>query len=385
MTDNFHKKPFDESTLIKLELLRLYVKSWLPVFIEKKEIHWNEIFIYDFFAGSGMDTVGNFGSPLLILNELRNYCQSIVDKKLKVKILINEFDQDKIKILQTKISNYFTDCRSKNEFNCCEKCSTENNCPFQIRIESKDFKILFDEIYPSILASSKLPRFMFIDQFGIKHVTQEIFQKLTALTRTDFLFFISSSFVRRFTELDEFNKYLKLSREQFDASQPEHCHRIILNYYQSQISNKSYYLAPFSIKKSANIYGLIFGSNNPLGMEKFLDAAWSLDKNTGEANFNIDNDRIVKTQQLSFFPEDNVIQKVDIFEKNLLDWLKKSERDNVEIYLFALTNGMQKKHAKDVLKKHEKRLIISSKEPIKKGSFYLDYRPTKFIKIKINE
>jgi hypothetical protein len=64
MGDNFHKKPFDEGTLIKLELLRLYIKSWLPVFIEKKEILWKEISIYDFFAGSGMDSVGNYGNPL---------------------------------------------------------------------------------------------------------------------------------------------------------------------------------------------------------------------------------------------------------------------------------------------------------------------------------
>ena len=385
MADKFHRKPFDEGTLVKLELLKLYIKSWLPVFIEKKEIFWKDIYIYDFFAGSGMDTKGLFGSPLIILNELRNYCQKISERNIKVNILINEIEKDKVKVLNERIQDFIEECRTRKSFDCCKDCQTNNKCPFNFQITSKDFKELFQEIYPTIKATSNLPRFMFIDQFGIKQVTHTIFKQLTDLSRTDFLFFISSSFVRRFAELEEFKKYLKVNKTEFDSSQPEHCHRIILKYYQDQISSKLYFLAPFSIKKSANIYGLIFGSNNPLGLEKFLDAAWSLDKNTGEANFNIDNDRIIKTQQLSLFPEDNVIKKVDVFEKNLIEWLKNDYRSNVEIYLFTLANGMQKKHTKEVLKKNESRIIVESDMQIKKGSYYLEYNPKKLIKIKYNE
>ena len=384
MADKFHIEPFDERTQVKLELLKLYVRSWLPVFMSKKEVYWKDIFIYDFFSGAGMDSKGKLGSPLIILNELKGYCPTIVEKGLKVRLLFNELQEDVLDNLKSKVADFFTDCRAKSEFNCCKACSKENKCPFTVIFEQKEFKPLFSELYPSIRTKPKLPRFMFLDQFGIKQITQEIFQKLTALTRTDFLFFISSSFVRRFAELEEFKQYLKVSKEDFDESQPEHCHRIILDYYKSMTHNSDYFLAPFSIRKVANIYGLIFGSNNPIGMEKYLDAAWSIDKNTGEANFNIDNDSILSGQP-SLFPEDNVVKKVDVFERNLLKWLKEGERTNEEIYLFALSSGMRKTHATEILKKNSSCLKITSKDKIRKGYFYLGYKPDKHIKIKKNE
>ncbi|HUS86201.1 MAG TPA: hypothetical protein VMW76_03090, partial [Bacteroidales bacterium] len=65
---------------MKLEILRLYISGWLPVFLSRKEIYWNSIYLYDFFAGAGTDSVGNFGSPLIIINELKKYCQKISEK-----------------------------------------------------------------------------------------------------------------------------------------------------------------------------------------------------------------------------------------------------------------------------------------------------------------
>lgn len=385
MANQFNNQPYDPGTLIKLDLLRLYIKSWLPVFIQRNQIHWNKIYIYDFFGGSGKDSLGKPGSPLVILNELRNHCPSIIEKRLKIHFLINELDQSKSAILRNNVSEYLQDCRNKNEFSCCKQCSAEDDCPFTVEIKSKEFKVIFNELYPTIKINDQLPRFMFIDQFGIKEVTKDIFRKLTALKRTDFLFFISSSYFRRFAEMEEFSKYLEISKQQFDDSRPEHCHRIIFEYYKEQINNDAYFLAPFSIKKTSNIYGLIFGSNNPLGMEKFLDSAWALDKNTGEANFNIDNDSIISNGQFSIFNEDNGIKKKDVFERNMIEWLKKSERSNSEVYLFAMTNGMKKKHATEVLKKHVKSLSIRSDKQIRKGYFYLDFKPTKKIKISFNE
>lgn len=384
MANKFHIEPFEKGTLVKLELLKLYVKSWLHVFISTKKVFWKDIFIYDFFSGAGMDSKGKPGSPLVILHELRDHCPSIIQKGLKVRLLFNEPQSDVFDNLKRNVSDFFVECRTKSEFNCCESCSTDNNCPFTVKFAQKEFDPFFSEIYPHMTKKPDLPRFMFLDQFGIKQITEAIFQKLTSLKRTDFLFFISSSFVRRFSELEEFRQYLKVEKEDFDESRPEHCHRVILNYYKRMVQNPEYYLAPFSIRKVANIYGLIFGSNNPRGMEKFLDAAWTIDKNTGEANFNIDNDKII-SGELSLFPEDNKIKKIDLFERNLLQWLTDEERTNEDIYFFTLSNGMRKTHATDILKKNVSSLKITTTDKIRKGYFYLGYKPDKHLKIKKNE
>jgi len=384
MARKFHIQPFDEGTLVKLELLKLYIRSWLHVFISAKEVFWKDIYIYDFFSGAGTDSKGKPGSPLIILNELRGHCPAIIEKGLKVRLLFNEPKSDVLDNLKKKVSDFFVECRAKSEFQCCDKCSTDDNCPFIVKIEQNEFKPLFLEIYPYMERKPSLPRFMFLDQFGIKEITENIFKKLTSLNRTDFLFFISSSFVRRFSELEEFSQYLKVEKEDFDESRPGHCHRIILEYYKKMVKNPDYYLAPFSIRKVANIYGLIFGSNNPRGMEKFLDAAWAIDKNTGEANFNIDNDKIIDGQ-LSIFPDENKIKKVDLFERNLLQWLTEEERTNEEIYFFTLSSGMRKTHAMDILRKNVSSLKITTTDKIRKGYFYLGYKPDKHLKIKKNE
>ena len=77
-----------------------------------------------------------------------------------------------------------------------------------------------------------------------------------------------------------------------------------------------YYLAPFSIKKGANIYGVIFGSGYPLGMDRFLQVAWAKDAISGEPNFDIHRDSIVPGQP-KFDLEEFKPTKVLAFEREL--------------------------------------------------------------------
>jgi len=57
------EKPFDDGTISKLEIFEDYFKEWLPVFISRKEIIWNNIQIFDFFAGEGKDVSGGQWKP----------------------------------------------------------------------------------------------------------------------------------------------------------------------------------------------------------------------------------------------------------------------------------------------------------------------------------
>lgn len=150
----------------------------------------------------------------------------------------------------------------------------------QIEVCRKDFKVLFHERMAEMKGGANL---LFIDQFGIKQVTPDIFKMITSLRQTDFIFFISSSFIRRFKAHESFKKYLDITKMNLDESHPLEVHRVVLNYYKSLIpNNREYYLAPFSIKKGSNIYGLIFGSGHSYGIQKFLRVCWKMDSQTGE-------------------------------------------------------------------------------------------------------
>lgn len=333
MTTDIYNKPFDDGTKIKLEIFREYLKAWLPTFLKGKNIIWKDIFIYDFFAGEGIDSQGNYGSALIIIDELKLYYSSIKENKLNIHLLLNDLDNKKISQLEKIIKQ------------------SNPNLPFNLIIKNKDFKFLFNEIYPMMKRFSDNPSLIFIDQYGIKHVNPELFKKIIELKRNDLLFFISSSFIRRFNEVKEFKNYLEISREKFEDSSPFHSHLVVSDYYKSLISdNIEYYIAPFSIQKNSNIYGLIFGSHHTFGIEKFLNICWKINPSTGNANYNIDDEPIANGQ-LSIFSKDNIPKKLHIFKQTLRKKiLNKQICSNKQIYNFTFDFGCLPKHANFVIK-----------------------------------
>ncbi len=61
---NLHDKPFDESTIAKLEIFEDYAQAWIPTFVMQGI---PTICIFDFFAGTGYDKNEIAGSPIRIL------------------------------------------------------------------------------------------------------------------------------------------------------------------------------------------------------------------------------------------------------------------------------------------------------------------------------
>lgn len=333
MSKDLHKKPFDEGTKAKLAIFQDYLKEWLPVFISKKEIFWKNINIYDFFAGPGFDITGVKGTPLLILDELENYLEAISKKGLIVNLYFNEFDSKKYEELVENIKS----------FNIQDK-------PYKIEIDSLDFKDAYNKKALS-MGKFQSANLVFLDQNGIKHITDGIFRYLINLKRTDFLFFMSSSTIKRFCDHPNISQHIKLDVGEVENTPYYQIHKLVLEYYQNLVpANKQMYLAPFSLMKKPNIYGLIFGSTHVLGMEKFLNTCWKIDKDRGEANFDIDNDNIQEGQIDLFSGELQKPKKVEIFEKELADKICNSDiKNDKEIYLFTITNGFLPSHANRVI------------------------------------
>jgi len=333
MTRDIHKKPFDEGTKAKLSIFEDYLKEWLPVFIAKKEIIWKTINIYDFFAGPGYDSKGQKGTPMIIRDELRPYFDKIIDKKLNVNLYLNEYSKVKKEELEIQIAD-------------------DDLKPYSITIESLDFKEAFDRQFPS-MAQNSCTNLLFLDQNGVKHISEDVFKKIIGLKTTDFLFFISSSTIKRFSEHPNIAQHIKLNPDEVEKTPYHKIHGLILDYYKSLIpANKQYYLAPFSLKKNAGVYGLIFGSGHVLGIEKFLTTCWNIDPERGTANFDIDDDRIIKGQFDLFSGKVRKPKKVELFENELeRKILKRELLNDRDIYLYALTNGFIPIHIRKVINK----------------------------------
>lgn len=298
----------------------------LPVFLNQKSTRIN---IIDFFAGQGKDVNGVSGSPLLIIETLQHHKQEIIDKGLDITVTLNELDVEKFKMLESHIKPF-------------------TNGPFNICLENKKFIDSFNDNFNKLTGAAN---FIFLDQNGIKEITEGIFSKLVSLPRTDILFFISSSYLYRFKTLSEFTRYLNTDKISFDENNYHSCHRAVANFYRNQIvSGKEYYVGPFSLKKGSNIYGLVFGSNHTYGIEKFLKICWSLDPQRGEANYDIDADNINPVAP-SLFAQYNTPKKVQVFEQEMEKLLHtKHEHGLYDLYCIVLTKGFQPKHVNKVLR-----------------------------------
>ena len=333
---SFHEKPFDEGTLCKLELYRRYIRTWLPVFINNR--HIDRIQIFDFFAGPGSDSVGNPGSPLIAAEEIRKALDSNKSRlrsELKITLMLNEKDSEKYQILQKTSSKI----RAMNP-------------EIDVLVRNQDFQPLYVDRVHS-MRQNRTANFLLLDQFGLKEVPQKIFHSLVSLDKTDFIFFVSAAIVNRMKEDRILMPYLPpIQPEEWTKMNGSNVTRILRDAYERWLpQNNQYFLGHFSIKKGGNVYGLIFGSHHPLGIYKFLNAAWKIDGICGEANFDIDGDQIDPTSP-ALFEDMNKPKKLHVFEKDLEDrLLQRVFGTNHDLFIFGLTNGMLPKHVKDLIKR----------------------------------
>lgn len=333
--EDFHNKPFDEGTLTKLQIFELYTRGWLPVFLSSERPSYKELHIFDFFSGPGTDSANAPGSPLRLIRQLRNY-KELLERRV-VWIHVHFYDEDPGKIAQLKknIDLHGLDLP---------------NVSFDI--QSLRFEDAFRESARA-LANPKTAKLVFIDQTGVAQVTPEVFYKLGTSPICDFLFFISSSTLHRFRDHPAIKQKIGPLNDYY------HVHRAALEYYRTLLpKEKRYFLAPFSIKKGANIYGIIFGSAHPRGIDKFLQVAWGTDEISGEANFDINREDIRPGEPMLPFPEMRP-SKIAAFEGELEHLLRTGCLSNeAEVMRVCFEHGVKRQHAEPVLIKLKMENVI---------------------------
>lgn len=336
---DLHRHPFDEGTITKLEIFEAYTKEWLPVFVMSPFQH---ICIFDLFAGTGRDQRSVAGSPIRILQQVNNMLDIIECRGKHIYIWLNEYIKGKYQLLiQT--------CQSFIDENSRLKTAL-NNGVVKIKFTNEDFAVLFPDV---IAVIRRFPSLVFLDQNGIKFLSEHYFHELTTTSTVDFLYFVSSSYFYRFGERPEFKMNVQIDMQRAKENPYRYIHRSLLEQLREKIpSDSNMKLYPFSIKKGTNIYGIIFGASHPLAVDKFLNVVWRRNSINGEANFDIDED--ITKAQLSLFEEKKPTKK-EAFSALLREIILKGElRTNEDVYLFTLDHGHIPSHASDVLKQLKK-------------------------------
>ena len=354
-------KPFADATQLKLDIFRRCFREWFPVFVHNPTI--KHVFIYDLFAGSGYDSVGNPGSPIILLEEAmgdkKQHCVALSQKSKLVAFAFNEMESAKRNQLENAITSKISGCKAT--------CSMPKRVyESHIYYADEDFTSLIERPnLNSILANPAYAKFVLLDQYGFSKVNEGIFLKLVQSPTTDFIFFISSSFIRRFKNEDAVKHYIDTQKIDFNESLPKESHRVIADFFRSLIpADKEFYIHHFTIKRGSNYYGLIFGSGHTLGMEKFIKVCWAEDPKSGESNCNIDNDfeegslfyNLEQTEKKQRVRQElrNAILNGTI--KNNIDGLKKSLSLGCEPKLFIeVINDLKKEKKVSIMGVFNKR------------------------------
>lgn len=316
---DLHKKPFDEGTKTKLEIYRGYVRAWLQVFLHSDKFKGRQLRFYDFFSGPGEDSSGAAGSPLILIEELLKERAKIDQRGHQIRILFNDQDSAKIENLKQL---------------CAKK-----SMPWQPRFGSLEFAQAIKEVQSELGAG---PSLVFIDQNGVKHITRDVFNVLTKAATTDFIFFTASSAKWRFGDL--LAPELKL---------PENVpytevHRVLADRYR-EWAPKGMFIGHFSIRKKANIYGLVFGSHHWRGMQKFLEIVWKLDPACGEADYQMEADTVQGQLYVEQGKPGFKKRKTELFQEELSELIPSSQlKTDADVFLHCLTNGFLPRVAKDV-------------------------------------
>jgi three-Cys-motif partner protein len=348
MAKDINKDKFPEETKLKLEIFAECFREWFPVFVHNLFV--DKVFIYDFFAGSGKDTEGTFGSPLILLNEAKGenckYCDSVVKNHKRIFFMFNEKQLSKEKELEDNIRKFMEDCKASN-------CKSEQCVYDYANFNRLEFKEVFQNPkFQSVLANKRYAKFILLDQYGFSQIDEDVFKKLVNAPTTDFIFFISSSFIRRFKTHPATKQYFDTTKINFDDTKPKECHRLIAQYYREIVpQDKEYYLHHFTIRKGSNYWGLIFGTNHSLGMEKFLKICWKKDKRSGEASFNINDDYQMGTL---FYNEQETVKKQAVELEIKAKILSKEISDNITGLKYALKRGCLPVLFTNVIKELEK-------------------------------
>ena len=337
MPKDFHGKPYDAGTRTKLRIFELYSQEWIPVFLSQPEPKFEEVHIFDFFCGPGVDSAGVYGSPLRILDQLRSYHKKGMAGWNKVRIVVHLFDEDREKIEQLgailkeekwAIPGVTIDCKA---------------VAFSDALSA----------HQNQLSNPRIAKLLIIDQCGVDEVSDDVFQKLISFPTTDFIFFLSSSTLNRFHDHPAIKQKIEKPEDSYDV------HRAAFDYYRKLIpAGDTVFLGPFSIKKRSNIYGLIFGSRHPLGIHKFLQVAWATDEIAGEANFDIERANIRAGEGI--LPLDVMRpNKVREFEDELEAALRVGRMGSeAEVIRFCIEAGMTPRHSVPILKKLKSEGII---------------------------
>jgi three-Cys-motif partner protein len=355
------KTMYDHSE-VKVRLLKLYLERYLNVINSLSYI--KAIHLYDMFCGEGVYENGGLGSPLQMLETIKNiHFQNRANGKSKaINCLFNDIEEWKTKKVETEISNRKLHYKEMGG----------------LTFSNQDYRVLVSEIARDIANLKNEKAFIFIDPYGYKEIRISDIKSLLAGRNSEVLLFLPTQFMFRFEEkgtpesLKEFISEI-LPKEQWPKSDTGvDFIENLMDGFQKALGEE-FFVDRFIITRDKNqFFCLFFFTSHIYGFDRMQDAKWEIDEEEGRGwQFGGDSnlfDTIEKTANTF------------IFERKLKEFLS-SSRTNSEVYKFTLHQRHKPSHCNEILTKlqNENCLEVLNKDRSKgrRSAFYINYNSYK--------
>ncbi len=345
----------------KVKLLGNYLSIYLNV-LSRSPI--NKIYLFDLFCGEGIYEDGGKGSPMIILETIKNHYFSNNKTCPKIEILFNDVGNSDIEVEKLKIDRVKGFARK-----------------IFIPDTVKDYytKIDYNELITKVIGriarlESNERALIFIDPWGYKEINPNDLKQLLSCNKAEILLFLPIYFMSRFVEksrdeefkggraIRKFIQGLFGEMENLDTikNQKDFIFKI-QEQFKEFLGIK--YVDTFKIEReNNNWFCLFFFTTNKRGFEKMVQTKWTIDKKQG-AEFK-QGDEVV----LDLFTE----IEISSYDKKLINFIKvNGGATNFQLADFGYENNFLPTHTKKILDGVKEQLEIISNDNKPARGYYL--------------
>jgi three-Cys-motif partner protein len=265
----------EDHTKAKHDLLVAFFNKWVSIHSGYYTQQGGGLVrIYDGFAGPGVYTGGEPGSPRILLEALVSH-PHLLDRwqPVRYEFTFVERDPARATMLQSGLADFEqmarTDGRWTDRIVWSVTCgSYEEHVPSQVN-------------EPSAL-------FLFLDPFGYRHAPMTLTGRLVQQPKSDTLIFLPLSFVHRFSsregQEEAQDRFFGTSAWRNIKNGPERP-AAMLSLFRAQLRAAGLrYTLPFRLMSagSNNEYWIVGASGHPAGFESVKEAFWTVDPVNGQ-------------------------------------------------------------------------------------------------------
>ena len=360
----------------KVELLGKYLGIYLNIMQRAQFI--TRLHFFDLCAGEGVYADGGKGSPIKIMQAIKDNYFSNGQKCTDMTVLFNDPGISAVEPGVKKIVRVRT---------AVEKLYIPNNV--KVSFSDKDYRVVLQDALAVVNAMRSNERaVIFIDPHGYKDIKPNDLVELMKNGRTEVILFLPTSFMYRFAQKalseEEFPGGVHLREflsDLFGGDPPDYSHALafidsLLEQFRRSLGIN--YVDRFTIEReNGNYFCLYFFTNHVLGLKKMVEAKWDMDTEAGRG-FTLPDPQV---DMFSGYEHSNY---PDTLEKVLK---ARGSMTNEEVELFGLERGHLPTHSTQVFKKWKAdgRIEVVALDGGPDRSFYIgDNKRKVSIKLKNN-